>query len=66
MACSDYPPCSRENCGRLACQHEPAEPHVLNDNQTQCEGYEFPPGQSASDFVGGGGKFGGGGASGSW
>ena len=66
MACTDYPLCSRENCGRVACQHDPAEPHPLNDNLTQCEGYLFPPGQTAADFKGGGGSSGGGGASGSW
>jgi hypothetical protein len=66
MACADYPVCSREGCGRPACDHARSEPHMLYDNVTECPGYEDATGVYAAAFQGGGGGFGGGGASGGW
>lgn len=66
MTCELYPSCSATGCGRVACDHANPEPHVLHDNVTWCDGYEFPPGMTSSDFQGGGGSSGGGGATIRW
>lgn len=50
------------NCQELSTVHSEADPHDTNS----CLGFEYAPGISASMFVGGGGRFGGGGATGSW
>lgn len=65
-----YPICARANCDRGANLHEASEPHA--GMETDCPGFQWKnpedPGYnySQAEFEGGGGTFGGGGASGGW
>lgn len=54
--------CQREGCGLDATQHTEAEPHTA----ANCEGFVYAQGITAAMFIGGGGTFGGGGATRPW
>jgi hypothetical protein len=51
-------------CHAPSTHHEGAAPHP--DVTTNCAGFTHVAGQTEASFVGGGGRFGGGGASGTW
>lgn len=53
-----------QNCSRPSTEHGVDWPHT--DDAFNCDGFIHVPGQTSATFIGGGGRFGGGGASGSW
>lgn len=57
------PPCARVGCGRMDCVHNPDPPHTIEAGDPTCAGFQYPEGVP---FEGGGGQFGGGGATGGW
>jgi len=62
-AVSSLPPCQRTGCRRQDCVHNPTAPHTIVNSQPTCAGFEAVAGVP---FEGGGGEFGGGGATGGW
>jgi hypothetical protein len=55
------PPCAA--CGRMDCVHNPDPPHTIENGRPQCAGYQAVLGEG---WEGGGGEFGGGGATSGW
>jgi hypothetical protein len=60
---SSLPVCQRHGCARPDCVHNPTPPHTIENSDPPCAGFQMPEGVP---FEGGGGQFGGGGATGGW
>lgn len=60
---SSLPPCENDGCKRMDCVHNPDFPHTIENGTPTCSGFQL---QEGEPFEGGGGQFGGGGASGNW